>query len=56
MVFMDAVRKDAMLAVVGLWKDRDDIGDSIEYVREVREGDRLERLDRLAGSTNADSS
>ena len=33
-----------MLAVVGLWKDREDIGDSTEYVREVRAGDRFKRL------------
>jgi hypothetical protein len=37
-------RKRAMLAVVGLWKDRGDIGDSTEYVRQVRRGDRLRRV------------
>jgi hypothetical protein len=37
-------RRRAMMAIVGLWADRDDIGDSVEYVRELRKSDRLERL------------
>lgn len=37
-------RKKAMQAVVGLWKDRTDIGDTNEYVRELRRGDRIDRL------------
>lgn len=39
-----ADRKAAMLAVVGLWKDRGDIGDSTEYVRALRRESRLDRL------------
>jgi hypothetical protein len=33
-----------MMAFVGIRADRDDIGDSTEYIRELREDDRLERL------------
>ncbi len=39
-----AVRRVVMLAVVGLWKGREDIGDADEYVRELRKDARLERL------------
>jgi hypothetical protein len=38
------VRKQAMQAVVGLWKDRREIGDSTTYVRSLRRGTRLDRL------------
>jgi hypothetical protein len=37
-------RRRAMMAIVGLWADRDDIGDSVEYVRELRKSAQLERL------------
>lgn len=37
-------RKNAMQAVVGLWKDRDEIADSTRYVRSLRKGTRLKRL------------
>jgi hypothetical protein len=37
-------RRKAMLGVIGLWKDRDDIGDSTEYVRSLRRGTRMQRL------------
>lgn len=37
-------RQAALLAAVGLWKDRTDIPESQEYVRRVRKGLRLERL------------
>jgi Arc/MetJ family transcription regulator len=37
-------RKQAMEAVIGIWKDRTDIGDSTEYVRKLRRGKRLKRL------------
>jgi hypothetical protein len=37
-------RKKAMLDFVGIRKDRDDIGDSTEYIRELRRSTRLERL------------
>jgi hypothetical protein len=37
-------RKRAMEAVIGIWKDRTDIGDSTEYVRKLRRGKRLKRL------------
>jgi predicted transcriptional regulator len=39
-----AARKTAMQAVVGLWKDRSDIGDTRAYVRGLRRGTRLKRL------------
>ena len=38
------VRKKAMQAVVGLWKDRREIGDSTTFVRNLRRGTRLDRL------------
>jgi hypothetical protein len=40
-------RRAAIMAVLGLWKDRDDIGDSREYVRGLRRGtSRKRRLQR----------
>jgi hypothetical protein len=33
-----------MEAVIGIWKDRTDIGDSTEYVRKLRRDTRLERV------------
>ena len=40
---MDA-RKTAMQAVVGIWKDRKEMGDTKAYVRGLRRGTRLKRL------------
>ena len=37
-------RKTAMQAAVGLWKEREDIGDSSAYVRNFRRGSRLRRF------------
>ncbi len=37
-------RRIAMEAVVGIRKDRSDLPDSVEYVRRLRRGNRLERL------------
>lgn len=31
-----ARRKQAMQAVIGLWRDRTDVGDSTKYVRKLR--------------------
>jgi len=41
-------RKAAMTRIIGLWKDRDDIGDPQNYVRKLRRatGEKT-RLDRL---------
>jgi hypothetical protein len=39
-------RKDAMGALVGIWKDRPDTGDAETQVRGLREGRRLEILAR----------
>jgi hypothetical protein len=39
-----ASRRQAMQAVVGLWKDRDDLPDSETHVRRLRKGKRLRRL------------
>jgi hypothetical protein len=39
-------RREAMRALVGLWKDRPDAGDVEAYVRRLRQGGRLERLAR----------
>jgi hypothetical protein len=40
----EAVRKEALLSAVGLWKDRADIPDAETYVRHLRNDDRLERI------------
>lgn len=37
-------RRTAMMAIVGLWKDRTDLPDTETYIRNLRGGDRLERL------------
>jgi hypothetical protein len=37
-------RRDAMMGIVGLWKDRTDIEDTEAYIRNLRDDDRLERL------------
>jgi hypothetical protein len=42
--YIGSDRKSAMAGVVGLWKDRDDIGDPAEYIRKLRRGTRLDRL------------
>ena len=39
-----AERRAAMLGIVGLWKDRADLGDSESWLRNLRDDDRLERL------------
>jgi hypothetical protein len=36
--------EQAMRDAAGLWKDRTDIGDTDEYVRFLREDDRMQRL------------
>jgi hypothetical protein len=40
-------RRLAVMAILGLWKDRDDIGDAREYVRRLRRGTRRKRRLRL---------
>ena len=37
-------RRAAMMAAVGLWKDRTDLPDTETYVRNLRKGTRLARL------------
>jgi hypothetical protein len=37
-------RVDAFRAWQAPWRDRDDIGDSSEYIRQLREDDRLDRI------------
>jgi predicted transcriptional regulator len=37
-------RKEALLAAVGIWKDRDDLPDTAGYVRRLRKDDRLKRV------------
>jgi hypothetical protein len=37
-------RRDAMLAFVGIRKERSDLPDSTEYIRSLRRGKRIERL------------
>jgi ribbon-helix-helix CopG family protein len=39
-----ADRKEAMQALVGIWKDREDLPDSDQYVRRLRKGKRLRRI------------
>jgi hypothetical protein len=40
-------RRAALMAIVGLWKDRTDIPDTEIYIRNLRNGSRLERLQAL---------
>jgi hypothetical protein len=37
-------RREAMLGIVGLWKDRTDLPDTQTYVRRLRKDSRLKRL------------
>jgi hypothetical protein len=37
-------RAQAMMSVVGLWKDRTDLPDTDTYVRELRRSKRLQRI------------
>jgi len=39
-----ARRREAMQALVGMWKDRKDLHDSTAYVRRLRKGKRLRRI------------
>jgi hypothetical protein len=39
-----ATRRQAMQAIVGLWKNRKDLPDSEAFVRRLRKGKRLRRL------------
>lgn len=39
-------RRKAMMGIVGIWKDRDDLPDTEEYVRSLRRGNRLAALER----------
>jgi hypothetical protein len=43
-------RNRAMQAVVGIWKDRSDMGDATAWVRALRRGTRLKRLSTHANS------
>ena len=41
-------RKAALTGIIGLWKDRDDIGDPQQYIRKLRRASgKATRLDRL---------
>jgi hypothetical protein len=40
-------RRAAMMAIVGLWKDRTDLPDTETYIRNLRDDTRLERLHAL---------
>ena len=37
-------RRQAMKAIVGMWRDREDLSDADAYVRQLRKGKRLKRL------------
>jgi len=39
-----ADRREAMQALVGIWKDREDLPDSEQYVRRLRKVKRLRRI------------
>lgn len=39
-----ADRSKAMQAIVGMWRDRDEIRDTEKYVRRLRKGKRLTRI------------
>ena len=37
-------RREALMGIVGIWKDRTDLPDTETYVRNLRKGSRLKRL------------
>ena len=37
-------RREAMQALVGIWRDRNDLGDTKKYLRRLRQGTRLRRI------------
>jgi hypothetical protein len=37
-------RREALMGIVGIWKDRTDLPDTETYVRSLRKGSRLKRL------------
>jgi hypothetical protein len=39
-----ARRSEAMEAVIGIWKDRDDIGPTEGYIRQLRKGSRRRQM------------
>jgi hypothetical protein len=39
-----ANRRQAMMALVGMWKDRGDLPDATTYIRRLRKGKRLKRI------------
>jgi hypothetical protein len=39
-----AKSKEALLSVIGIWKDRTDLPDTETYLRDLRKGSRLARL------------
>jgi hypothetical protein len=38
-------RRDAMMGIVGLWKDRSDLLDTEDFIRNLRQDNRFERLE-----------
>lgn len=42
--YLSPKRIEILKSMVGLWKDREDIGDSTEYVRKLRKNRRSERI------------
>jgi Arc/MetJ family transcription regulator len=37
-------RREALMGIVGIWKDRTDLPDTETYIRNLRKGTRLKRL------------
>jgi hypothetical protein len=48
-------RRAALMGIVGLWKDRTDLPDTETYIRNLRNGTRLERLAALRDSHKPDA-
>jgi hypothetical protein len=42
--YLSPKRIEILKSMVGLWKDREDMGDSTEYVRKLRKNRRSERI------------
>ena len=42
--YLSPRRIEILMSMVGLWKNREDIGDSTEYVRKLRKDRRSERI------------
>ena len=46
----ERTRRETLLDAVGIWKDRTDLPETEQYIRELRAGDRIERFFAQVGA------